>query len=101
MRHYAAEPEGGSRAPRAEAAKTKGLTEPAHRVLQVQRDDVSVPQRHVVHDNASRGRTIGRTRWRGERPTCDCKSFGFSHQEEEKPRTRSRRRIEHSTTHYM
>ena len=58
MRHYAAEPEGGSRAPRAEAAKTKGLTEPAHRVLQVQRDDVSVPQRHVVHDNASRGRTM-------------------------------------------
>ena len=35
------------------------MTEPAHRVLQVQRDDVSVPQRHVVHDNASRGRTIG------------------------------------------
>ena len=32
--------------PRAEAAKTRGLTEPPHRVLKVQRDYVSVPQRH-------------------------------------------------------
>ena len=32
--------------PRAEAAKTRGLTEPPRRVLKVQRDYVSVPQRH-------------------------------------------------------
>eukprot|EP00964_Phaeocystis_antarctica_P136338 scaffold100768_cov61-Phaeocystis_antarctica.AAC.3 len=55
--------------PRAEAAKTRGLTDPPHRVLKVQRDYVSVPQRHGTRA-ARVPRRTKRAKSTPRRPNC-------------------------------